>query len=489
MNAPIAKLFVVAMVLFAGLAGSTTWWTVVKANDLNANHADQNRRDALRGLKIRRGLIRADDNTVIARSVRDADGVYSRRYPYGSLFGHPVGYARASLSQTELEASRNGALIGRDEDGITSFFDQITGKQPEGDDIVTTLDPTAQKLATDRLEAAGASGAAVALDPRDGAVQVLASTPGYDPNAVTSGAALTRLNKDEANKPLVNRALQFGEAPGSTMKVVTATAAIDSGKLAEGSTVDGNSGQRFASVPLANDFNEDFGQVDLVTAMAKSVNTAFANVALQTGAATMRKYMRRFGFEQKPELDYPEDAMSASGEFVPDDDLGRRLIPATSRRVDLGRMGIGQDKLSVTPLQMAQVAAAVANDGKLMKPHLTDRIVDRDGRVVDKVEPEVQSTVMKPSTAAAVTEMMRAVVTRGTGTAAAIPGVDVAGKTGTAETQISQTINDVWFIAFAPAEDPRVAIAVNVQKVPGFGGEVAAPIARDIMKSLLDGSS
>ena len=489
MNAPISRLFVVVMVLFAGLAASTSWWTVVKADDLTTEYADQNRRDALRGLKIRRGLIRAADGQVIARSVRDADGVYSRRYPFGPLFGHPVGYARASLSQTELEAEQNSPLIGRDDDGITSFLDQITGKQPEGKDVITTLDVDATRIATERLQAAGESGAAVALDPRTGAVKVLVSTPGYDPNAVTSSSALNRLNGDERNKPLVNRALQFGEAPGSTFKVVTATAALDSGKLAADATVDGTSGQRFASVPLANDFNEDFGQVGVVDAMADSVNTAFANIALRAGPATMRKYMRRFGFEEKPELDYPAAAMSASGEFVPDEDLGRRLIPATSSRVDLGRMGIGQDKLSVTPLQMAQVAAAVANDGKLMKAHLTDRVVDRDGRVDEETEPEVQSTVIKPETAEVVTEAMKAVVARGTGTAAQIPGIEVAGKTGTAETQVSREINDVWFIAFAPADDPEVAIAVNVQKVPGFGGVVAAPIAKDIMQSLLDGGS
>jgi peptidoglycan glycosyltransferase len=148
-------------------------------------------------------------------------------------------------------------------------------------------------------------------------------------------------------------------------------------------------------------------------------------------------------------------------------------------------MGIGQDKLSVTPLQMAEVAAAVANGGKLMKPHLTDRIVDTDGRTVEHVSPEVQSTVMKPSTASALTAMMEGVVNNGTGTQAQIPGVRVAGKTGTAETQIGKTTNNVWFIAFAPADNPRVAIAVTMEKQIGFGGDVAAPVAKAVMESLL----
>ncbi len=481
MNRPITRLFVVVLVLFAGLAGSTTWWTVVRADALADN--DKNQRELLRGLKIPRGVIRDADGGVIARSVRGRDGVYSRTYPQGALFGHPVGYSRAGLNQTELEKFRNDPLSGR-KNGLTTVFDQLTGKRREGEDIRTNLDPDAQRQATRLIQQAGRSGSAVALDPRTGAVRVMVSTPGYDPDAVRGAQSLGRLNRDEEDKPLVNRALQFGEAPGSTMKVVTATAAIDSGRYRLDSRVDGTNGAVISGVPLKNDFNESFGQIDLVTAMAKSVNTAFAGVAEELGKATMRTYLRRFGFESKPELDYPRDAMSSSGEV-------RKgvLLPTTSRFVDVGRLGIGQDKLSVTTLQMAQVAAAVANGGKLMKPHLTDRILDRDGRTVERIEPAVQSRVMSEDSAAQVRTMMEAVVTRGTGTAAQIPGVQVAGKTGTAETQFGKEVNDAWFIAFAPSRHPTVAIAVNVQDVPGFGGVVAAPIARDVMTTLLRAGS
>jgi peptidoglycan glycosyltransferase len=192
--------------------------------------------------------------------------------------------------------------------------------------------------------------------------------------------------------------------------------------------------------------------------------------------------MSRFGFDRKPELDYPADEMSSSGEYH-----GGHLIAPTSSLVDVGRMGIGQDKLEVTPLQMAEVAAAVANRGKLMKPHLLERIVNADGRTVGRISPSVQADVMKPSTAAAVTAMMEAVVNEGTGTAAQIPGVQVAGKTGTAETQLGQAINNAWFIAFAPASAPRVAIAVTLRGVPGFGGAFAAPVARQVIERLLHG--
>ena len=235
-------------------------------------------------------------------------------------------------------------------------------------------------------------------------------------------------------------------------------------------------------MPLQNDENESFGQITLTEALAKSVNTVWAQVAEKLGKRTMARYMSRFGFDRKPQLDYPAEEMSSSGEY-----RGARLLSPTSPLVDVGRMGIGQDKLEVTPLQMAEVAAAVANRGRLMVPHLTERIVDRDGRTVQRISPRVQSVVMKRSTAAAVTAMMEAVVNEGTGTAAQIPGVQVAGKTGTAETQIGTAINNVWFIAFAPASNPKVAIAVTLKGVPGQGAAFAAPIAREVMERLLHG--
>jgi peptidoglycan glycosyltransferase len=213
----------------------------------------------------------------------------------------------------------------------------------------------------------------------------------------------------------------------------------------------------------------------------KSVNTVYAQVAERLGKATLARYMERFGFDRKPQLDYPVTEMSSSGESE-----GEKIVPPTSERVDVGRMGIGQDKLAVTPLQMAEVASAVADRGTLMVPHLTSRIVDSEGQTTLRVAPRVQSKVMKSSTAAAVTSMMEGVVNEGTGTSAQIPGVQVAGKTGTAETQIGTAINNVWFIAFAPAQNPRVAIAVTLKGVPGQGAAFAAPVARQVIERLLN---
>jgi peptidoglycan glycosyltransferase len=346
--------------------------------------------------------------------------------------------------------------------------------------VITTLDPAAQRTAVTGL--GEHRGAVVALEPRSGAVLAMASTPGYDPNPLRSPSAYKRLEHDSTGAPLVNRATQFGYAPGSTFKVVTATAAIDTGRYTPQSLLSGRDGVIVSGVPLSNDSHESFGQLTLTEGLVKSVNTVYAQVAEHLGSQTLARYMDRFGFDREPQLDYPSGEMSASGEY-----RGQRLLAPTSRYVDVGRMGIGQDKLAVTPLQMAEVAAAVANHGRLMVPHLTARIVDSEGRTVLTVAPRVQSVVMKPATATSVTSMMEAVVSEGTGTAAQISGVRVAGKTGTAETQIGTAVNNVWFIAFAPAEDPRVAIAVTLQAVPGQGAQFAAPVARQVMETVLHG--
>jgi peptidoglycan glycosyltransferase len=474
-NTPIQRLYVLVLLLFAVLIYFTSRNAVFDATALRDNAL--NRRTLLEEQQIHRGVIRAADGTVLARSIKQRGGVYSRRYPTGGLFGHAIGYSFTTLGRAGLERSRNDDLTGKRNE-LTSVIDQLRGRQQVGDDVKTTLDSAAQRVAYSAL--AGRHGAVVALDPRTGAVRVMASVPQYDPNALRGPGTYSRLANDKANKPLVNRATQFGYAPGSTFKVVTATAAIDSGHFTPQSTVDGKNGVKISGVPLQNDFNQSFGQIDLSTALAKSVNTVYAQVAERLGKATMKRYMQRFGFDQKPQLDYPSDQMSSSGEY-----RNGKLLSPTSRFVDIGRMGIGQDKLEVTPLQMAEVAAAVANRGKLMKPHMTDRVVDPDGRTVERVGAQEQSTVMKPSTAAAVTSMMEGVVNNGTGTQAQIPGVRVAGKTGTAETQIGTKINNVWFIAFAPADRPRVAIAVTMSGQPGFGGDVAAPVAKAVMESLL----
>ena len=481
MNRPIVRLFGLVVLLFALLLAFTSRWTIFEAASLRNNPL--NARGLLEQQRIHRGRILAAGASVLARSVRasaSTEGIYERTYPTREAFAHAVGYSYIDLGRTGLERFRNSPLNGQSGTNLQTILDQLQGKKPRGDDVFTTLNPAAQQVANSAL--AGHEGAVVALDPRSGAVTVMASSPSFDPNALRSRRAYEKLATAASARPLVNRATQFGYAPGSTFKVLTATAALDTGTYSSESTVSGRNGVRISGVPLQNDNNESFGQITLSEALAKSVNTVWAQVAERLGKGTMARYLGRFGFDRKPRLDYPPEEMSSSGEY-----RGSRLLSPTSSLVDVGRMGIGQDKLEATPLQMAEVAAAIANRGTLMVPHLTDRIVDADGRTVQRISPSVQSVVMKPSTAATVTSMMEAVVKEGTGTSAQIPGVQVAGKTGTAETQIGTAINNVWFIAFAPAASPRVAIAVTLRGVPGFGGAFAAPVARQVMERLLHG--
>ncbi len=477
MNRPIVRVYGLVVVLFALLIAFTSRWTIFEASSLRANAL--NKRGVLQQQRIDRGEILAAGGAVLARSVRGPEGTYSRTYPTGAEFTHAVGYSYITLGQAGVERYRSAALNGQTGTSVQSILDELQGRKRQGDSVLTTLRPAAQRTAIAAL--AEHEGAVVALQPRTGAVEVMASTPGYNANALSSTSAFERLTHDPRS-PLVNRALQFGYAPGSTFKVVTAVAAIDSGQYTPESTVSGRNEVPISGVPLKNDNNESLGQITLTEALAKSVNTVYAQVAEHLGKQTMARYMARFGFDHKPRLDYPADEMSASGEYR----HGRLLAP-TSAYVDVGRMGIGQDKLQVTPLQMAEVAAAVANRGVLETPHLAAAIVEPDGRVLQRISPRVQSVVMRPSTAASVTKMMEAVVNEGTGTSAQIPGIQVAGKTGTAETLGVTAINNVWFIAFAPAQHPTVAVAVTLKGVPGQGAAFAAPVARQVMEALLHG--
>jgi peptidoglycan glycosyltransferase len=464
--------------MFAVLIGFTSRWTIFEASSLRANTL--NKRGLLQQQRIDRGEILAADGSVLARSRRGPEGTYTRTYPTGDEFTQTVGYSFIDLGQSGLERYRSDVLDGQTGTSVQSILNQLQGRKPQGDSVLTTLRPAAQRAA---LAALGEhEGAVVALQPKTGAVEVMASTPSYDANPLgSSSGAFEKLTHD-SRSPLVNRATQFGYAPGSTFKVLTAVAAIDSGRYTPESVVDGRNNVQVSGVPLKNDDNDSYGPITLTQALAKSVNTVYAQVAVRLGKSTMKRYMERFGFNHKPQLDYPTEQMSSSGEY-----RDGALLSPTSTYVDVGRMGIGQDKLQVTPLQMAEVAAAVANHGRLEKPHLTSKVVDPDGRVVQRITPKVQSVVMKPSTATDVTHMMEAVVDEGTGTSAQIPGIQVAGKTGTAETQIGTAINNVWFIAFAPASDPTVALAVTLKGVPGQGAAFAAPVARQVMEALLHG--
>jgi peptidoglycan glycosyltransferase len=469
MRPQIVRLFGVIVVLFALLIGWTSRWTVFDAGALNNNQL--NVRTLIDQLRIKRGRILASGSDVLARSVKARQGTWSRTYPTGPLFAQSVGYSTAAAGDAAgLELSYGPDLRGV-QSSLTSVFGPFGGSQRVGDDLQTTLDPKAQQVAVQQL--AGRAGAVVALDPQTGAIKVMYANPSYNDNDPHAKGSTT-----------FNRSTQGQYPPGSTFKVVTATAAIDSGKYTPNSTVSGRSPVTISGVPLSNDNNQAFGDIDLTTALTYSVNTVWAQVGESLGRATMTKYMRRFGFYDKPPLDYPPSEIATSRPYGPN---GRPYLPASPNE-DIGRIAIGQGGLLVTPMQMAMVASAVANGGKLMKPHFGSTVVDQNGRTVRTIRPGAYSQVMKPSTAAAIAQMMKKVVDEGTGTPAQLgAGVEFAGKTGTASVGVAGlNLTQPWFIGFAPIDHPRVAIAVTVERSQGgFGGTVAAPIAKAVVQTLL----
>jgi penicillin-binding protein A len=471
MNAPIVRLYLLIAALFGVLVFATSWWSVFTAKNLRDNAS--NRRPLLAEERIKRGTISSADGKVLARSVAIDKDRFGRQYPTNDLFAHAVGYSYTSIGRSGLEQFRNDPLTGRRTE-LIGAVDSLLNKSNVGDSIRTTLNAKAQQAAVDGLK--GRKGAVVALDPKTGAVLAMASTPSYDPNGLDSGSKFKQLATDDQNSPLVNRATQSGYPPGSTMKTVTATAALDTGKYTPTSQVSGKNGKKISGVPLNNFGGEDYGNIDLTFALTNSVNTVWAEVGEKLGRKTMADYMTKFGFYKQPPIDLPSDQLLSSGERS----RGKLLSP-TSRQIDVGRMAIGQDKLLVTPLQMATVAATIANGGVRMEPHITQKIIDSDGRTQDTIDGKQAGRVMSAATASKLTEMMKNVVKEGTGTAAALQGVDLAGKTGTAEIDIQRKINDPWFIGFTN----RFAVAVVLERVQGgTGGVVAAPVAKQVLEAL-----
>jgi penicillin-binding protein A len=483
-NRQIVKLFAFIVALFAVLVGFTSYWSVFDAEALKEKTA--NKRPLLEQQQIRRGRILADDGTVVARSVPKGSGDalrYVRRYPEGSLFGHPIGYSFVRYGDSEFEKFHNDELVG-EESEFTSILDELRGRKQEGNDVVTNLDPEAQRVALDELAAAG-FGAVVAIEPQTGRVRVLASNPPYDPNRIPFD--LDELNVDPTS-PLLNRATQGQYPPGSTFKVVTAAAGLDSGTIGPETTIDAPGTLDVQGQPLNNDFTQSFGPITLAPALTSSVNTWFAQLGQQVGEENMFKYMDRFGFGSTPPIDLPDNQVYTSGLFE------NRELLGPDDPVDLARLAIGQERLAVTPLQMAMVTSAVANGGRLMKPQIWSRVVDPDGRVTKSLDPSEYSEPISEETAAELNAAMQDVVNSGTGTNAAIPGVAVAGKTGTAETPFNEDCgggsdeNQAWFIGFAPADDPQIAIAATVECTTQFGGDIAAPIFRDVAETILNGA-
>lgn len=427
---------------------------------------------------IARGKIIAVDGQVLAESVPAAGPfAYRRKYYQGSLFSHVLGYDSPQFGRTGLEENYNDCLLGRKPH--RSWVEEMTSDIKEGNDVYVTLDPRVQAAAAKAL--GSRKGAVVAVNPKTGAVLAMYSWPTFDPNSLVSrekdvdGSLLAekamRSYAENPDSPLLNRAIMGLYPPGSSFKVVTSAAGLESGFPS--STVFDCPGVWEVGGSRVTNYGDpprSFGSIDMEKALTYSVNTYFAQLAVGMGAKTLVEYAERFGMNTVPSLDLPGTAAS--------------YIPGAGEMdtVSLAWSGAGQGRILLSPLQLCLVGCAVANGGKIMTPHLLKE-VRRGDAILERYQASVWRTPISASTAAEVLRMMVSVVEEGTGTRAAISGITVAGKTGTAE--VEGRPPHAWFLGIAPAENPSVVVAVVVENSGGGGGTVAAPIAREVLLAAL----
>ncbi|MEO6121352.1 MAG: penicillin-binding protein 2 [Acidimicrobiales bacterium] len=479
MNRQIRRLGVALLALFGALFVQLNYLQVVRADKL-AN-APGNTRNAVRDFSRARGTIESADGAVLARSA-PTDGAFERlrEYPEGDLFAHVTGYLSFSFGSEGVERTYNADLAGR-RAPLQELRDVLSDRERTGN-VVLTVSKGVQQVAREAL--GNRRGAVVALNPVDGAILALWAFPSFDPNPLAAHsqkavqAAWTALQGDAA-KPLLPRAYRERYPPGSTFKVVTAAAALE--RAPELATREYPT-LRALDLPQTNRDLPNFGGGAcggmLPSLLARSCNTGFAQMGLDLGAQSLAAEARDFGFGSRPPFDLPVVA----GSVFPGASSFDQDLPA------LAQSAIGQRDVAATPLQMALVAAGVANGGVIMKPHVMAEVRDDEGAVVRRYKPEAWKTAMSPSAAATLRDLMVGVVTGGTATRAAVPGVQVAAKTGTAQTVGNNA--HAWLVAFAPAEAPRIAVAVIVESQPGLtddqtGGRVAAPIAQAVMRAAL----
>ncbi|QBI51897.1 peptidoglycan D,D-transpeptidase FtsI family protein [Streptomonospora litoralis] len=479
MNKPIRRLALFTMALFGVLLLNISWIQTFQAESLREH--PYNSRQFLKSLNQHRGSILVGSEEVAYSEPVGGDSErYQRHYENGPMYAPVVGAFRAG-SATGIERAANSFLDGSNELlAVNNFRDMLTGEEPKGADVYLTVDSGAQQAAMDGLQSLGKNGAAVALNPQTGAVLASYSSPTYDPNSVASVTNTEEANQNwtelEASEqqPLLNRGLNQVYPPGSTFKVVTAATALENGATPESTQEAPASLDLGQPLPNAWDGPCNGGAPDsLAHSIEISCNTSMANWAIELGGQKLHDQASAFGFNQGPmEIPLPVNESSAPLETDPN---------------ILGRAGIGQANIQATPLQMALVAAGVANDGDVMKPYLIDSIQNSNLEEVKAAQPEVAfPDAVSSGTAEDLTRMMIG-VTEGdeaSGPAGAISGIDVAGKTGTAETGTGHTHN--WFISFAPADDPQIAVAVVVENGDASGGAVAAPIAQDMMEAVIN---
>jgi peptidoglycan glycosyltransferase len=495
MDRQIRQLGVALLVLFLIVFAQVNYIQVVAADRI-ANDPANAKRQLIAEYKVDRGSILAADGTTVLAVSRPSAGDlrFQRRYPQGERYAHSTGFYSFVFGRAELEQTFNDFLAGDAAELLPqTLADLVLGRPKQGATIVTTLVPEVQEAAEAAVAAEPGDVAIAAIEPATGSVLALVAEPSYDPNLLASqDPKVVRDAWDELNvdpdKPLVSKASDELFPPGSTFKLVTASAALQNG-FGPTSTWPN---PRELDLPLTEETLENFGgshcaggaaTITLAEALRISCNVTFGEIGLELGAEALAEQARLYGFTAEPGQDLvPFDIPWVSGVFPPPETFEQRT-PA------IALSAIGQQDVAANPLQMALVAAAIGNGGVLMEPNLVTEARDPSGRVIATFEPEVFSEPLTPTNAALLTDMMVAVVESGTGTAAQIPGVTVAGKSGTAQHGEGADPH-AWFVSFAPAELPEVAVAVIVLDGGSLGseatgGQVAAPIAKAVMEAAL----
>jgi len=497
----------IALVALFGLLFAQVSYLQVFASGRIANDPANATRQIIAEYKVDRGAIYAADGTVLAMSQPTTGRNplrYLRRYPDGPLFVGITGYYSRLYGRSEIEQAMNAYLSGdAPELAVSTLSDLILGRPKKGGAVYTTIDAALQRVAANAL--GSLPGAVVAVDPRNGDILALVSNPSFDPNTLSSQdsadqrASWASLNADP-DRPLLSRANDELYPPGSTFKIVTVSAAIEAGYGLQSEWP--NPSQ--LDLPLTSATIQNFGgetcpggaKTTLLTAFVNSCNVIFGEIGLKVGAERLAAQARAFGFcpiDPPAQTDCIQPTIPSLIPFQ----TGR--FPAASYFEGndplVAISAIGQDNDLANPLQMALVASAIANGGVMMQPRFVTQVRDPQGRVIRTFEPRVFGNPVSASTAAAVRELMVSVVESGTGTAAQIPGVVVAGKTGTAEHGAPGTPPHAWFVSFAPAgqgQTPTIAVAVIVLNGGNLGseatgGRVAAPIARQVIDAFLRG--
>jgi peptidoglycan glycosyltransferase len=492
-NAPLRRVAISVLVLFTLLIVNVNVIQVVRAKSLREN--PRNTRVIAEEYGRERGAIVVGGNEIASSVKTDDQLAYLRQYANGPLYAPATGYYSVLFGNRGLERAENGVLSGTDDRlALRRLGDILTGRDPKGGNVDLTLDPAVQQAAMDGLK--GVTGAVVALNPSTGAILGMASTPTYDPTQLSSHdtAAIRAYEKSITPPegsgqpdPTTNQAIDRRYSPGSVFKLIVSAAALSTGNYTPDTTVPAPNVYTppGTSTGIKNYNGESCnGGADqsLIDALTISCNTAFSALGVALGEDRVREMAKAFGIDDEG-FDMP---LTVTGSTLGD-------IPDAAA---LAQSSIGQRDVQLTPMQATMISAAIANKGTLMKPYLVDSIQASDLTVVDQTDPAEMSRPISADVAGALTKMMTSVVATGTGKKARIDGVQVAGKTGTAEvgTTGDEASPHTWFTGFAPADNPKIAVAVFIKnggqsgtEGTGTGGDISAPIAKAVMQAYLNG--